>query len=82
MRSIRRNNRILGVLTLMLVCLTFTAAPASAFLERGGFDPGNDADESLGSRFTLVLSNLGDSFFAALQKLGVIFAQDGARVED
>lgn len=82
MKSIHRNSPILGIIALTLVCITFTAAPASAYLDRGGFDPGTDTEESVGSRFSMAISSLGDGFFAFLQKLGIISAKDGARVED
>lgn len=82
MNSTRRNNRILAVVALTLFCFTFAAAPASAFLDRDGFAPGADTEESVGSRFSLAISSLGDSFFSFLQKLGIVTAQDGAKVED
>ncbi|MCP4203705.1 MAG: hypothetical protein GY769_17445 [bacterium] len=80
MKSIRKSSRILGVIALTLVCFTFAAAPASAFFEQG-IDPGTDMEKSFGSRVSMALSSLGDGFFDFLQKLGVIWAQDGARVD-
>lgn len=83
MESTRRRSQILGIITLALVCFTFTAAPASAFFERGGFEPGSEVQMTAMERVSLTASTIQDSFFAFLEKLGAIFAgQEGSQILD
>lgn len=82
MRRIRNNHRILGAFVLAVLCLGFAAAPASAHLDREDFDSGAGVEQSIGARVSMAFTALEDSFFGFLQKLGAIFAQEGARVDD
>lgn len=83
MKAIRHNNRILGIAALTLLCLSFSAAPASAFLDRDGFDPAVQAEQTVGERVSTAVSQLQHSFLSLIQKLGGVFAsQSGVDIED
>jgi len=79
MESIRRNHRILGAIALTLVCIAFSAAPASAHIGREGIDQ----EGPVTSRFVVIITEFQDSFTAFMQRLGAIFAgQEGSQIVD
>jgi len=83
MKKIRSKSGILAAIALTLVCLSVSAAPASAALDRGGFQPEAGIEVSVGERLSIAMDYLQDSFSALMHKLAGIFAsQSGSSILD
>lgn len=83
MKKIRNKSGILAVIALILVCLSFSAAPASAALDRGCFEAEAGIAASVGEGLSTAMDYVQDSFAALMHKLGGIFAsQSGSSILD
>lgn len=81
MKTIRKNTQFVGILALTLVCLSFTAAPASAMGVE--FDGQATNEVSVRDQISDAFSTFQDRVVAFILDIGSIFAhQDGIGILD